>query len=60
MWARRVRQHWWKLFLIPVFFDVPDPIRYACATIILASLVFDVYTYVREDRPGKDAVDRAG
>jgi hypothetical protein len=43
MWARRVRQHWWKLFLIPVFFDVPDAVRYACAAIVLASLVFDVY-----------------
>jgi hypothetical protein len=47
MWARRVRQHWWKLFLIPVFFDVPDPVRYACAAIVAASLILDVYSVAK-------------
>jgi hypothetical protein len=44
---RLLGQHWWKLFLIPIFFDVPDVIRYACAAILLASLVADVARYAR-------------
>jgi hypothetical protein len=50
MWARRIRQHWWKLFVIPVFFDVPDAVKYVCAGILLASLVFDVARFLRDDR----------
>jgi hypothetical protein len=45
-----LRRHWWKLFLIPVFFDVPDLVKYACAAIILASLIADVGRDVRAHR----------
>jgi hypothetical protein len=54
-----IREHWWKLFVIPVFFDVPDPVKYVCAAIVLASLVFDAARDVRERRAREDAVDRA-
>jgi hypothetical protein len=45
-----LRRHWWKLFLIPVFFDVPDLVKYACAAIILASLVADIARDLRNPR----------
>ena len=45
-----LRRHWWKLFLIPVFFDVPDLVKYICLAIILASSVADVVREIRDDQ----------
>jgi len=45
-----LRRHWWKLFLIPVFFDVPDLVKYICLAIILASSVADIVREIRDDQ----------
>ena len=45
-----LRRHWWKLFLLPVFFDVPDSVKYVCLAVILASSVADVVREIRDDR----------
>ena len=49
-WYRRAWRHAWKLCLLPLFFDVPKPVKYACAAIIAASLVADVWSAVRKRR----------
>jgi hypothetical protein len=52
MWRRVLLQHGWKLFILPVFFDVPDWVRYVCAAIVVASLIVDVILWRRERRGG--------
>jgi DMSO/TMAO reductase YedYZ heme-binding membrane subunit len=50
MGRHRVWMHGWKLFLLPIFLDVPKSVKYVCAAIIFASLVIDVVLEVRKRR----------
>jgi hypothetical protein len=38
----------WKVLLIPLFFDVPPGVKYACAAVVAASLVWDLARLRRE------------
>jgi hypothetical protein len=47
---RIVVQHGWKLCLIPLFFDVPLAVKYGCAAILAASLVWDLVRWRQEGK----------
>jgi hypothetical protein len=42
--------HGWKLLLIPLFFDVPPVVKYGCAAVLAASLVWDLVRWRQERR----------
>jgi hypothetical protein len=45
---RLVARQGWKVLLIPLFFDVPPGVKYACAAVVAASLVWDLARLRRE------------
>src|SRR5215216_1174776 len=48
--SRALWRHGWKVSLIPLFFHVPDDVKYLCGTILCASLVVDLVLEVPEQR----------
>ena len=43
-------RHGWKLLLLPLFFEAPTNVKYACAAIVAGSLLVDLVLLVRERR----------
>ncbi|WCB92977.1 hypothetical protein DSM104299_01678 [Baekduia alba] len=63
VWQFALR-HAWKLPLLPLLFDLPAPVKYACAAVLVVLVVVDVVRYARRrrrpTRPGSPAADTSG
>ncbi|MEA2420222.1 MAG: hypothetical protein QOE60_2428 [Thermoleophilaceae bacterium] len=44
-----LKRHGWKLLLFPVFFDVPPGVKWGCAAVLAASIMWDVITWRRKE-----------
>jgi hypothetical protein len=53
--GRLLWEHGWKLFLLPLFFDVSNTIKYVCAAIVAASLIADIVRWTRHRRQAREA-----
>jgi hypothetical protein len=45
--SRRLRPHLWKLLIIPLILVHDRPVRFACAALLLLSVLWDVRTISR-------------
>jgi hypothetical protein len=45
-----LRHHWWKLLLLPIFFDVPKWVKLCCGVVLLASVLVDIALEARRRR----------